>query len=76
MSNMAAAAPHFIQEPENTGRKHLIQKRVRCFLFGLFLRMNAGMEESKPTVTPLFEAEIRKIFPLNILTMYPQEKEE
>lgn len=34
------------------------------------------MEESKPTVTPLFEAEIRKIFPLNILTTHPQEKEE
>ena len=33
------------------------------------------MEESKPTVTPLFEAEIRKIFPLNIFATYSQEKE-
>ena len=32
------------------------------------------MEESKPTVTPLFEAEIRKIFPLNILKRTPKRR--
>lgn len=49
LSNMAAAAPHFIQEPENTGRRHLIRKRVRCLLLSFFNAVLA-CQAQEPTI--------------------------